>query len=60
MIEQVKVPPLGIMPQRAWRRARVVDLENAIRRFEDAGTEVPQAWLEEMREHAVWFVNNNA
>ena len=40
-------PPLGVTPHRIWQEERYADLGEAIKRYKDAGWQVPQTLLDE-------------
>lgn len=41
-------PPLGLTPRHIWIATRKAAVVDAIRRYLDAGTDVPAEWLEEL------------
>ena len=43
----INKPPLGVVPKRIVQEKRHENLENAIKRYKDAGLEVPKEWIEE-------------
>jgi hypothetical protein len=43
----IEKPPLGVMPKKICQEKRYNDLKEAIRRYKDAGLEVPKEWIEE-------------
>ena len=54
-------PPIGLMPRRIWDydrpspsreelKARYSEVKAAMRRFFDAGIEIPNAWKQEARD----------
>jgi hypothetical protein len=42
---ELREPPLGIMPAHIWKRHRIAELNLAIIRYLDAGLGVPPEWL---------------
>lgn len=47
MTKQVK-PPLGLMPRNWHIKQRITSIEEATRRYEKAGVEVPNDWCVEL------------
>ena len=45
---QIKVDPQGLVSHKLWMQTRQVDIEQAIKRFEDADNEIPECWREEL------------
>lgn len=45
--EEVKQPPLGIMPRWRWLELRAMELQAAINRYMEAKVKVPEEWLDE-------------
>lgn len=48
-----KMVPIGVMPKKMWVANRVVELTEAILRYNAAGVPVPSQWLDELSEHLV-------
>ena len=46
-------PPVGVMPEWLWLEERFDALKCAILRYEDAGIDVKQEWLEERARHSI-------
>lgn len=44
---QTKKPPLGVMPNTLFYEQRLVDLEAAMKRYNDSNTKVPEEWTKE-------------
>ena len=55
MNEEIKRPPIGILPKHMWIYNRLRDLEDAIRRYEDANFKVPEQWILERDEKLKLF-----
>ena len=55
--QQVKVPPLGLIPKQNWDQKRCDDIIAAIKRYQDAGKSIPQEWMIELcsLEHCLRF-----
>ena len=49
----IKMLPVGVVPRDVWQAQRVVELSEAILRYNAAGEPVPGIWLEELSEHLV-------
>ncbi len=47
-VQRASKPPLGITPLWRWQEFRLAEICGGVQRFEDAKTEIPTAWLEEM------------
>ena len=47
MSEQIKKPPIGLIPRKLWLEVRLVDIKQAIDRYTEAGQDIPEAWREE-------------
>lgn len=47
MTKQVK-PPLGLMPRNWHIKQRITSIEEATRRYEGAGVDVPIEWVNEL------------
>ena len=45
---QIKVEPVGLVSRKLWLQTRQVDIEQAIKRFEDADNAIPECWREEL------------
>ena len=43
-----KKPPLGLRPKSIWKNSRVTEVDSAIKRYEDAGVDVPKEWIDEL------------
>lgn len=52
-------PPLGLTPKRLWQAAcvqkRILDIEAAKTRYQEAGKPVPTAWNVELFEHSMFL-----
>lgn len=46
----LKKPPIGIEPRYVWEKKRIKELKSAIKRYIDAGIEVPIEWVTELNE----------
>lgn len=44
---QIKKPPIGLIPRKLWLEVRLVDIKQAVERFNIAGKAIPVAWVEE-------------
>lgn len=51
-IEGDTKPPLGIMPEWRWKELRVEELNEAIKRYSEAGLRAPDEWLRELDNYA--------
>ena len=49
-MEQLKKPPLGIMPKYIWDDRRLTEIENAVIRFFEAQRAIPLEWVIEWNE----------
>lgn len=55
-----KKPPLGIMPRRLWINKRISELSDAIKRYLESGTQIPDEWIKEYndlcneKEEPIW------
>ena len=42
-------PPIGLMPEYLWKAKRMCDIYGAVKRYKDAGYDIPYEWLEEFK-----------
>jgi hypothetical protein len=49
--EELKKPPIGIIPERLWRKSRVSDLVEAIERYSAASLPANLEWAQELKSH---------
>ena len=47
-MNQIKPEPVGLMEHKLWMDLRQVNIEQAIKRFEDADNAIPDCWREEL------------
>lgn len=47
-VEQVKRPPLGLMPRKIWLQLRVRELLSAMDRYSEEMYRIPVEWIEEL------------
>ena len=52
VIRKMVKSPLGLMPRQLHIESRMNDIREAIVRYQDAGMEIPQEWIEEWNEYA--------
>ncbi len=45
---QIVPEPQGLISHKLWMQTRLVDIKQAIKRFEDANKVVPECWREEL------------
>ena len=45
---QITKPPIGLIPHKFWMQTRQVDIQQAIKRFEDTDNAIPECWREEL------------
>ena len=48
MSDKVPVKVTGLVSHDLWMKTRLVDIKQAIKRFEDANKPVPECWREEL------------
>jgi hypothetical protein len=53
-------PPIGLIPEWAWREQRVSDINAAIERYKAAAMEVPGQWIAEKLLHEKWLRDRNS
>ena len=41
-------PPLGLKPERIWRRERRIEIAEAVMRYVQADKPIPHEWLDEL------------
>jgi hypothetical protein len=46
----VKKPPVGLKPQWVWYQDRIIEIEQAIDRYKEAGEHIPIEWTLELLE----------
>lgn len=46
-------PPIGIMPRWLHRQKRMVVIADAISRYAEAGADIPEDWMDELRD--LWW-----
>lgn len=51
----VKKLPIGLMPQRLWWEERLNDINQAIRRYKEAGVSIPFQWISEKQFIEHWL-----
>ena len=49
---KIKKPPLGLRPKFVVAAERLKEISEAVKRYVDAGVDVPDEWLEEWEELA--------
>lgn len=47
MTKQITKPPIGLVPRIIGERNRLIDVINAINRYQDAHLSVPYEWYDE-------------
>ena len=47
-------PPIGIMPRYIWVAKRKREILDAVKRFIEAGAEIPTEWLDEYIDIVNW------
>lgn len=55
----LKKPPIGIEPRYIWEKKRIKELKAAIKRYVDAGMEVPIEWITELNEFCRREISGN-
>ena len=48
---EVEKPPLGLMPEKIWREQRIEEIVDAMHRYIEAGKDMPDDWMKELRLH---------
>lgn len=41
-------PPLGLMPEWVWIEKRINEIDEAVKRYLEAGKEIPVSWVSEL------------
>jgi len=47
MSEHITAAPVGLIKHTLWMQTRLVDIKQAIERYEKAGRDIPEVWVEE-------------
>jgi len=50
-------PPIGIMPEIMWKGQRLSDIDEAIKRYQEAGLPISTAWIFE-RNNLLYDINH--
>lgn len=48
MSKHITAPPMPLIKRRLWLQTRQVDIEQVIKRFENAKQDIPEEWREEL------------
>ena len=48
MSKHMKPEPQGLTSHKLWMQTRLVDIKQAIERYEEAGHAIPECWREEL------------